>query len=229
MNAAFERSAALLGGAAMERLARARVLVVGVGGVGGWCAEALARTGLGHMTLVDDDVVVPSNMNRQSPAASSTLGRRKVDAMREKLLDACPGIDVAAECARFEKWRTGMGFDAVVDAIDSVDCKAELVLGATEEGVPLFSSMGAALRTDPTAVRLSRFSKVEGDGLARALRNRFKRLGRRPAIDFTCAWSVEPPAKCDERGSLMQVTAAFGLCLASAVIDSLCGKLERRS
>jgi len=246
-----------LGEEAMKRLASAHVLVVGVGGVGSWCAEALVRTGLGRITLVDNDVVVESNLNRQCPATSATIGRTKVEAMKERLLAINPDCDVEAVAERFERRRGVLAastdgvydpfdaartprlrFDLVVDAIDSVDCKAELILAATEAGIPIVSSMGAALRTDPTKVRVTRFEKVEGDGLARALRQRFKKLQRFPAAKFNCVWSVEPVFNTETRrhgeetevsdplilrvkktkGSLMPVTATFGMCLASEAI-----------
>ena len=187
VSAFFSRSEALLGEAVMKRLAEARVLVVGVGGVGSWCAEALVRTGVGHVTLMDDDVVAESNVNRQCPATATTVGRPKVEAMAERLKAINPGCEVEARNSRFSS-ATSISilsrFDLIVDAIDSVDCKAELILGATEAGVPLVSSMGAALRLDPTKVRMTRFEKVEGDGLARALRQRFKKLDRFPAAKF---------------------------------------------
>jgi len=227
----FSRSEALLGAEAMERLAAAHVLVVGVGGVGSWCAEALVRTGLGNLTLIDDDVVAESNLNRQCPATTATLGRPKVEAMRERLLSICPACDVRGRFERFEGFVGFEGFDLVIDAIDSVDCKAELILGATEAGVPLVSSMGAALRTDPTKVRVTQFEKVEGDGLAKALRQRFKKLRRFPAAKFPCVWSAEIPILQPQtsnlklqalpKGSLMTVTATFGMCLASAAIRQL--------
>ncbi|MBR2838137.1 MAG: ThiF family adenylyltransferase [Kiritimatiellae bacterium] len=204
----------------MERLAASRVLVVGVGGVGGWCAEALLRTGVGHLAVMDDDTVAESNLNRQCPATAAALGRLKVEAMRERLLSVDPGADVAALAARFTGAEDVSGYDAVVDAIDSVDCKAALILKASELGVPVVSSMGAALRTDPSRVRVTRFEKVAGDGLARALRRRFRAEGRSPGR-FDCVWSDEPPRHCGERGSLMQVTAAFGMCLAARVVDIL--------
>ena len=120
-------------------------------------------------------------------------------------------------------------YDVVIDAIDSVDCKAELILGATEAGVPIVSSMGAALRLDPTKVKVTRFEKVEGDGLARALRQRFKKPGRWPKGKFSCVWSGESPVSSPVRkdadgtlkGSIMPVTATFGMCLASETIRIL--------
>lgn len=205
----------------MSRLASARVLVVGVGGVGSWCAEALVRTGVGRLAIVDDDIVAESNLNRQCPALISTLGKPKVEAMKARLLDINPELDLDARNERFTVASPVAGYDAIVDAIDSVDCKAELILKATAAGIPLVSSMGAALRTDPTQVRVTRFEKVEGDGLARALRQRFKRLARFPAARFTAVWSAEPPCDAAAKGSLMPVTATFGMCLASETINNL--------
>ena len=214
----------------MTRLKSARVLVVGIGGVGSWCAEALVRTGLGHITLIDDDTVSESNVNRQCPATTATVGRPKVEAMAERLAAINPQADVIARFERFEKFERFERFDVVVDAIDSVDCKAELILGATEAEVPIVSSMGAALRLDPTKVRVTRFEKVEGDGLARALRQQFKKLARFPAAKFTCVWSSESPViqtfehsniRTSSKGSVMPVTATFGMCLASEAIKIL--------
>ena len=228
MSEFFSRSEALLGSEAMAQLKAARVLVVGVGGVGSWCAEALVRTGVGKITLVDDDVVAESNVNRQCPATAATIGRPKVEAMAERLKAINPGCEVEAICARYTSSSVSSlkSFDLVIDAIDSVDCKAELILGATEAGVPIVSSMGAALRLDPTKVKVTRFEKVEGDGLARALRQRFKKLGRFPKGKFGCVWSAEraieqPNNRTILKGSIMPVTATFGMCLASETIKLL--------
>ena len=226
MSEATARSVALLGAAAMARLKAAHVLVVGVGGVGSWCAEALVRTGIGAVTLVDDDLVAVSNLNRQCPALAATVGRAKVEAMRERLLAIAPDCRVTARAERYAGGWDLSAWDAVADAIDSVAEKAELVLAAVAAGIPLVSSMGAALRLDPTRVRRTRFEKVTGDGLARALRNRFRRLARTPGR-FDCVWSDEAPrptvtaAGEPVRGSLMSVTATFGMCLAAGVIDRL--------
>ena len=224
----LSRTAALLGEERCERLSSARVVVVGVGGVGGWCAEALVRTGIGGLTLVDDDVVVPSNSNRQCAATVSALGRPKVEAMRDRLLAINPECGVEAVCARWPEgvpsgFRIG-GFDCVVDAIDSVAAKADLLLAATEAGVPVVSSMGAALRLDPTKVVVREFAKVSGDGLARALRRRFKALGRFPAARIACVCSTEQPAVPrvrGEKGSVMPVVCAFGMALAAQVLARL--------
>jgi tRNA A37 threonylcarbamoyladenosine dehydratase len=228
----FSRSQALLGKRAMARLAAAKVLLVGCGGVGGWCAEALVRTGVGHLTLVDDDKVAPSNLNRQCPATSGNIGKVKVEAMRERLISINPGAEITALDRRYPACgdRPDLkGFDVVIDAIDSVDCKARLILDALDSSVPVISSMGAALRFDPSAVRVSRFEKVEGDGLAKALRRRFKLLGVRPGR-FPAVWSTEMPyrTECAVKGSLMQVVAVFGVTLASECIKMLTAGCDGR-
>lgn len=218
----FSRSTALLGEKAFNRLARLRVAVVGVGGVGSWCAEALLRTGIGHLTLMDDDVVAPSNVNRQCPATSRTVGRPKAEVMRERLLEINPEACVEAVCERYTSGLPREGeIDVIVDAIDSVDCKAELILSATAVGIPILSSMGAALRLDPTKVMVQRFDRIAGDGLARALRQRFRKLGRFPTTKFTCVATRELPLRRPDltaKGSLMPVTATFGMALAAEVI-----------
>lgn len=225
----FSRSEIVLGSDAIERLKTAKVIVFGIGGVGSWCAEALVRTGLGHLTLVDSDTVAASNMNRQAMATSKTLGEAKVEAMRRRLLEIAPDADIAARAERFTPETAGnfdlASFDFVIDAIDSVADKAELILRTLACGgkTRLFSSMGAALRTDPTKIQVSQFRKIEGDGLARALRGRFRKLGGKIKGDFLCVCSSEAPCVSEVagRGSLMTVTAAFGLTLASLVLDAV--------
>jgi len=227
----------------MARLKAAHVLIVGVGGVGGWCAEALARTGVGALTIMDDDIVVASNLNRQCAATVPALGKVKVEAMRERLAAVNPECRVTAVR---ERWGVGADHqaarsgalngapcgrplpDVVVDAIDSVDCKAALIAAALEANVPIVSSMGAALRLDPTRVRIGDFSEVTGDGLARALRKKFGKLvGSRVLRDrerfekLRVVWSDERPCKAEIRGSYMPVVAAFGMGLASEVIRQI--------
>ncbi len=223
----FSRSEALLGEEALKRLSAAKVLIVGIGGVGSWCAEALVRTGVGKITLVDDDLVATSNINRQCPATVATIGRAKVEVMAERLREINPDCEVTAVKERYERPVKGGApfnldkFDIIVDAIDSAQCKAELILEATQLGVPIISSLGAALRMDPTKVSVTRFEKVTGDGLAKALRQRFKKWERFPAAKFMCVHSTECPQSAADnksRGSLMPVTATFGMCLASEAI-----------
>jgi len=217
------RSRALLGEERMARLRTAHVLVVGVGGVGSWCAEALARTGVGRLTLIDGDTVAVSNLNRQCEATAETIGAVKVEAMMSRLLAVAPGCEIVAVNRRIEGFSDieadRYHYDFIVDAIDDVAAKAELLIGATEAGIPIVSSLGAAKRLDPTKVEIRRFDRVEGDGLARALRRRFRKLGRYPAAKFDCAVSSESPADLAELGSAMPVTASFGLALAYRVMS----------
>ena len=228
----FSRSELMLGEKASCALSSAQILIVGTGGVGGWCAEALVRTGARRIALVDSDRVAPSNINRQVMARPATLGRPKVEALREHLLAISQEAEVEAHFARYEPDTVLAGafdfsrYDFVIDAIDSVPSKCALVRNAlAEPRVALFSSLGAALKFDPTRVRCSEFGKVAGDALARAMRARFRRDGSWPSRKFSCVWSDEPPheaARADGcNGSLMQVTAAFGLALASLVVDSV--------
>lgn len=231
-NERFERSRSLLGDEAFERLSSLHAVVFGAGGVGGWCAEALLRTGVRRLTLVDDDTVAESNINRQRQAMPSTIGKPKVEVLRDILHTIVPEAEITAISKRYTP-ETSEDFndilfncDSVIDAIDSVDCKAHLMQKCTEgidgRTIPIVSSMGAALRTDPTKIRIAPFHKVIGDGLAKALRNRFRKSGV-PLPRHPCAYSEElPNAKPRElKGSIMPVTCAFGMALASLVVQSV--------
>ena len=223
----FGRSRSLLGEDAFARLRALRITVFGVGGVGSWCAEALLRTGVRTLTLIDDDAVAASNINRQRQAKPSTLGRPKVEVLREMLLNIVPDAEITAIPERYTPQSAARfndvidGSDFVIDAIDSVECKAHLIQRCcTRPPHKLFSSMGAALRLDPTKVRTSPFSKIAGDGLARALRNRFRKSGQ-SIPDHLCVHSEEPPrdTAAGVKGSVMPVTCAFGMALAHLVVS----------
>ena len=234
MSEIFQRAEILLGSEAMERLAAQRVILFGVGGVGSWCAECLVRTGLRHLTIVDDDCVVESNINRQLMATSTTVGQVKVDALRQRLLAINPEADITALPHRFTA-ATAEDFhldtyDYIIDAIDSLADKAALLLLATQTPASVLSSMGAALKLDPSRIRVATFNKVQGDPLARALRNRFKREQRFPARPIRCVFSDEPPLKPAaaeaaaagiSKGSIAHITAIFGLTLASIIIRDM--------
>lgn len=230
----FSRTELLLGVEAVDALARLRVAVFGVGGVGGWCAESLVRSGVGHLTVVDSDRVCASNVNRQVMATSRTVGQMKVEALRERLLDINPVAEVLAEARAYSPETSDSfgldGFDYVVDAIDSVAAKAHLINTVTRLERPvLVSSMGAARRTDPFRIRRSEFWKVQGDGLARALRARFRKTGESPAKKFACVWSDEPPAPSrtgDALGSAVHVTGMFGFALAGLVLQGATGRFS---
>lgn len=227
----FLRSRLLLGDTAMERMENARVIVFGVGGVGSWCAESLVRTGIRHITVVDGDTVCPSNINRQLMATQDSIGRPKVEVMKERLASINPEAEITALHKVYNAGNAGefriADYDYVVDAIDSLPDKAHLILHASE-CTTLFSSMGAALKTDTTQVGVTEFRKVEGDPLARALRNRFRKQQAFPKRKFLCVYSRQQPlrnqAECDgERanGSLCHITGIFGLTLAGLVINDI--------
>ena len=210
----------------MALLQSKRVILFGIGGVGSWCAEALIRTGLTHLTIVDDDTVQVSNLNRQLPATQATIGRPKVEALKERLLTINPEAEIEARQERVNgEWlaTNGLeGYDYVIDAIDSVADKTDLILYASRvRALKVFSSMGAALRFDPTQVRVAELFDVKGDALAKAVRARMKKIGQHPNKKIRCVYSLEQAQRCEERGSLMQVTAVFGLTLASLVIEDI--------
>ncbi|MBQ4508849.1 MAG: ThiF family adenylyltransferase [Paludibacteraceae bacterium] len=225
----FTRTIQCLGPEAFMRLQQARVLLFGVGGVGGWCAEALVRTGVRHLTLVDFDTVALSNINRQVVATAANVGQPKAEQMRLRLLSLNPEADITARCERFDGTTAASycfsDFDAVVDAIDSVPSKVLLAHLVTAAGVPLFASMGAARRLDPQQVRVASFSNVQGCALARAMRQQMKRVSLYPAHSFRCVFSAEQPALSASPvlGSLAPVVGTFGMTLASLVIRHLIG------
>ena len=242
----FSRSEAILGIEAIEELRTKRVILFGVGGVGSWCAEALIRTGLVHLTIVDGDTVQPSNINRQLPATRETLGRPKVEVLRERLLSINPEAEIKAINAMYEptpflKGGQDLGealseYDYIIDAIDSVAAKTDLIIRATRvRGLKVFSSMGAALRFDPTQVTTGELMSIKGDALAKAVRARMKKIGLKPYKKVKCVYSTEQAVRIQNtdryadriqtelpiKGSLMQVTAVFGCTLASMVIEDI--------
>ena len=212
----------------MERIAQKRVIIFGVGGVGSWCAESLVRSGIRRLTIVDSDSVCITNINRQLMATSKTIGQVKVDALRERLLSINPQAEINALQQVFNE-DTAESFaldtyDYIIDAIDSLKDKALLILIATQTDAKFFSSMGAALKLDPTRIKISEFWKVQGDPLARALRKRFKHEGQYPSRKFQCVYSDELLEPHEEgKGSIVHITAIFGFMLASLVIQDAIG------
>lgn len=192
------RTELLLGQDNLEKLRQARVLIFGVGGVGSWCAEALVRSGIRYLTIVDSDRVCVTNCNRQLMATSKTVGQVKVEALKERLLEVNPDADITVlqqiYCAETADSFHMEEYDFIIDAIDSLKDKSDLILRATSlpKHITFISSMGAALHTDPFAIRKAEFWSVKGDPLARALRNRFKRDKTFPRRKFFCVYSEEP-------------------------------------
>ena len=228
------RTSLLAGDSMMELLSECRIIVFGVGGVGSWCVEALARTGFGHITIVDSDAVAESNINRQLPALTSTVGMPKVEVLRKRILDINPNADVIAIEGRYTP-RTASGFaigtyDYAIDAIDSLPDKADLILRCTYPATAprraFFSSMGAARKLDPDKIAVAEFWKVEGCPLARALRTRFRRSGVFPKHKFRCVYSPETLEHRKEgekghNGTFAHATAIFGLRLASLAVTDI--------
>ena len=215
-----------MGADTMQMLRTKRVILFGVGGVGSWAAECLIRTGLTHLTLVDGDTVQPSNLNRQLPATRDTLGLPKVEALKARLLTLNPEAEIVALQTMVNgEWleANGLdGYDYLIDAIDSVNDQTDLILYASRvRAMKTYSSMGAALRFDPTHVTVGELMSIQGDALAKAVRARMKRLDRHPNKKIRCVYSTEQAQKCETRGSLMQVTAAFGLTLAGLIINDI--------
>ena len=232
----LSRSRLLMGDEGMEQLRQTKVIIFGVGGVGSWCAESLVRTGLTHLTIVDGDTVCASNINRQLMATMETVGSVKVEVLRQRLLSINPDAQITARHELFNESSVASfeldSYDIIIDAIDSLNDKASLILHSCRTKARLFSSMGAALKMDPRKVSVTEFWKVKGCPLARALRQLFKKRGERPARKFLCVYSeelltnkgeVSPPVADHKRvnGSLMHITALFGLTLAGLVVQHI--------
>lgn len=228
----LERTAIVAGPEMMDALARTSVAVFGVGGVGSWCVEALARTGVGAITIADPDCVAQSNINRQLPALVTTVGQAKVDVLARRIADINANCAVKALQKRYTPETAAdfglNNYDYVVDAIDSLPDKASLILrctsAATAPRAGFVSSMGAARKLDPARVSVAEFWKVEGCALARALRTRFRRSGEFPGCKFQCVYSPESIPQCGDagaNGTFMHITATFGLRLASLIIEDI--------
>ena len=234
----FERSIQALGEAAFERLQAAKVIIFGVGGVGGWCAEALLRTGVQQLTLVDFDQVNPSNINRQIVATAANIGQPKVTEMQKRLLSINPDAQITALPLRYNEETADQfdldQYDYIIDAIDSVADKALLLTRAAASKATVFASMGAGRKVDTTQIRVSRFSKVEGCPLARALRQRLKKMSivhtfrslsegdkNCQLSTITCVWSPELKSTT---GTIAPVVGVFGMTLADLVIKDILTK-----
>ena len=227
MQEAFERTALLLGGEKLEKLAGSRVAVFGVGGVGGYVVEALARGGIGALDLIDNDVICLSNLNRQIIALHSTIGMAKVEAAAQRIADINPECTVRRhKCFYLPQNRAEFDFasyDYVVDAIDTVTAKIDLILAAKEAGVPVISAMGCGNKLDPTRFEVADLADTTMDPLARVMRRELKKRG---VLHVKVVYSREPAIKPREEGrtpgSVSFVPSAAGLVIAGEVIRDLC-------
>lgn len=244
----FSRTELLLGKEAMEQLSKARVAVFGVGGVGGYACEALVRSGIGAFDLIDDDKVCLTNLNRQIIATRKTVGKYKTDVMKERMLEINPDVDVAihkcfflpenADEFHFEE------YDYIIDAVDTVTAKIELVMKAQEKNVPIISSMGAGNKLDASMFQVADIYKTKVCPLAKVMRRELKKRGvkklkvvyseekpTRPIEDMAISCRTNcicPPGakhKCTERrdipGSVAFVPSVAGLIIAGEVIKDL--------
>ena len=250
----FNRTELLLGQNTFTSITDKRVILFGVGGVGSWCAESLIRSGIHHLTIVDSDDVCVTNINRQLMATTETVGRPKVEVLKERLLSINPKADILAlqqvycnETADSFHIET---YDYILDAIDSLDNKVLLIRRACESPATFFASMGAALKMDPLKINITEFWKVKGCPLAKALRNKFKKSKQFPAKKFQCIYSEEllenkgkdtfyetsaplaendwHAAKVHTNGTITHTTAIFGFMLAGLVIQDIIKKAENK-
>lgn len=229
----FSRSALLLGEEAIQRLLQSHVAVFGVGGVGAACVEALARGGVGKLTLVDDDTVSLSNINRQFPALHSTIGLPKALVMRDRCLDINPGMQVEARqmfyCQETADQMDLSQFDYIVDAIDTVSAKILLIESAHRVNTPIISALGAGNKMDPTRFQVSDIYETSVCPLARALRGQLRKRG---ITAHRVVYSTEIPMETREvivengrhlPGSLSFVPPVMGMILAGEVIKKIAG------
>lgn len=225
----FERTALLLGKASVEKLARKRVAVFGVGGVGGFVCEGLVRAGVGAIDIVDKDIVALSNLNRQLIALHSTVGKNKVDVLEERLKDINKNLIIKKyKCFFLPETSETFDFreyDYVVDAIDTVTGKIELILKAKEAGVPIISAMGAGNKLDPTAFQVSDIYKTSVCPLARVMRRELKKRGvEKLKVVYSKEEPIKPQFEEGEEvvpGSVSFVPPALGLIIAGEIVKDL--------
>jgi tRNA threonylcarbamoyladenosine dehydratase len=248
----FQRTELLFGKEKMEVLARKRVIIFGIGGVGSWCAESLVRSGIRHLAIVDSDRVAASNINRQLMATTQTIGEVKTDVLKKRLLEINPGAEIIAiqkiyspssrDSFELEK------YDYIIDAIDSLSNKVDLIRTSTKTDAVFFSSMGAALKMDPSKIKVAEFWQVKGCPLAAKIRQLIKK-GELPSKKFLCVFSEEvlknlgdsirskemkpTPENPDQvdhdwntskaviNGTVAHITAIFGFTLAGLVIQDI--------
>ncbi|OON85435.1 tRNA threonylcarbamoyladenosine dehydratase [Oribacterium sp. C9] len=248
MSNQFSRTRLLLGADAMEKLKNSRVAVFGIGGVGGYVCEALVRSGVGHFDLIDDDKVCLSNLNRQIIATRKTIGKYKTEVMKERMLDINPDVEVNVHNCFFLPENADEfpfeEYDYVVDAVDTVTAKIELVMKCREKGVPIISSMGAGNKLDPSAFKVADIYKTNVCPLAKVMRHELKKRGVRklkvvyseekalkPMVDLSANCesdsTLDPAAesKAAKRraipGSVAFVPSVAGLIIAGEVVKDL--------
>jgi tRNA A37 threonylcarbamoyladenosine dehydratase len=232
----FLRAKMLLGDEAMKKISESHVAVFGLGGVGSWCAEALARSGVGRITVIDQDIVSESNINRQLCALYSTLGMPKAAVMADRLTDINPEIYVNAIVNRYEASSRerffGESYDYIVDAIDLVACKLDLIETAMSLNIPIISALGTGNKSDPSLLQITDIAKTKNCPLARVVRKELRHRGiNHHMVVYSEELAMEPepaeeppPGRRSVPGSLVWVPASAGLMLAGYVVMNLAEK-----
>ncbi|NLV51441.1 MAG: tRNA threonylcarbamoyladenosine dehydratase [Clostridiales bacterium] len=236
MDNRFVRQEILLGTDAMQKLADSHVAVFGLGGVGSWTAEALARAGVGEITLIDHDDYGPTNINRQLGALTSTMGMGKAEVMAGRVLDInpCAAVHVFKEkySAQTREQLLASGYDFIIDAIDMVSSKLDLIETAIRRGIPIISSLGMGNRVEPSGFVVTDISKTKNDPLARVVRKELRRRGISHHLVLACTGEpsaasasdeAPPPGRRSIPGSVCWVTACAGMMLAGETVLRLCG------
>lgn len=231
MNSRFSRTSLILGTEGMDKLSHSSVAIFGVGGVGSFTAEALARSGIGKIILIDYDIIDISNINRQIHATTSTIGRFKVDVMKERLLEINPNIEVVVYKEKYNLETKGMllsrEYDYIVDAIDMISSKLDLIVSSKALGIPIISSMGAGNKLNPTQFKVGDIYSTCIDPMSRVMRHELK---KRNVDSLKVVWSDEVPMKINMEikdlrkaipGSISFVPPVVGLIIASEVIKDL--------
>ena len=233
MDNRFLREEMVIGPEAMEKLRQSHVAVVGLGGVGSWCAEVLARCGIGRLTVMDEDTVALTNINRQSIALDSTLGRAKAEVMAERIHDIAPDCVVTPIAGRYEAATRDTLFftdyDYIVDAIDLVSCKLDLIETALTRKIPIISALGTGNKLDASLLRVCDISKTEGCPLARVVRKELRYRGiNHHMVVFSPEEGISlsqpetpPPGRRSIPGSLAWVPATAGMLLCQHVVTAL--------
>lgn len=255
MHEIFGRTELLLGDDLMKVIASKKVILFGVGGVGSWCAESLIRSGIQYLTIVDSDRIALSNINRQLPATTKTVGKIKVEVLKDRLMEINPSAQITTIQQVYSKETSYLfqleSYDYVIDAIDSLTNKMDLIMAASKTNAVLFASMGAALKMDSTRIKVTEFWNIKGCHLATALRRKFKRLKEVPAKKFNCVYSDEllenkkssiketDAVKHDEEGNvdlvehekrskkaivngtIAHITAIYGFTLSGLVLNDI--------
>ena len=219
----FSRTELLVGSDKLDKLRNARVIIFGVGGVGGYVTEALARSGVGYIELVDKDVVSESNINRQIIALHSTIGKYKTEVMRDRIKDINPDAEVVVRnCFYLPETANDFDFtkyDYVVDAVDTVTAKLSIIVEADKAGTPVISSMGAGNKMDPTRFQVADIYKTSVCPLAKVMRRELKKRGIRK---LKCVYSTEEPViNARTPGSIAFVPSVAGLIIAGEVIKDI--------